>query len=165
MATLNGKEIFPNLRHIKISNINQNNGINAESVETQLIELLYTLAYSSEFEPNNIEFSDTQDDFSGQIEVQASYKDYIQYLIEKFYPNLGINYQNAYILFEDSVVEEIIVNNYLNRWYVNAGYDGVIENMEMNMFHSLSRFVATVIDYSVAIFTFRESFCNITANL
>ena len=127
-VTLNGKLIFPKLKHIKINNASKS----IEKTENKLIELLYTLSYSSEFEETTIEFSDTQDDFSGTIDVQASYKTYIQYLIEKFYPNLSINYQNGYILFEDSNVEEIIVNDYLGRWYASEGYDGVIENMVMN---------------------------------
>jgi len=136
--TLDGKTIFPALRHIRISNRNAEGRINSESTDNKLIELLYTLAYKSEFVTNNITFSDTNDDFSGTIIVKASYKDYINYLTtfnentNHFYPNLTISYENAYISFEDSKVEQILVEDYLGTYYPSFGYDGVIENMDVN---------------------------------
>lgn len=136
--TLDGKTIFPALRHIRISNRNAEGRINSESTDNKLIELLYTLAYKSEFVTNNIVFSDTNDDFSGTIIVKASYKDYINYLTtfnentNNFFNNLTITYENAYISFEDPKVEQILVENYLGTYYPSFGYDGVIENMDVN---------------------------------
>ena len=141
MAKLNGKEIFPNLRHLKISNNNERNGINKSEVPNSLIDLLYTLSLIDL--SDTVEKDFTSESLTGTIIVQASYKEYIDSLTKipgedhYYFPDLKIENSYLYILFKDSKVEQKIVDN-LNLFIPNyqGQYDGVISNLTFNTSNS-----------------------------
>lgn len=83
----------------------------SETVTKDIIDKLYNLAYEDANLGIQPKVTSSTQDIVGTLQTQAAYEDAIDYLTNKF-PNLTINAINKYIRFKDSVIGNILINEF-----------------------------------------------------
>ena len=98
-----------------MTHLNIQQGQNIEVVSTNLIKKLYEAALSV---PEPLEGEQDAAYMSGNLQVDRSYRSYVQYLTDRFH-DLHINVTDSYYIpFEDSAVLNVLLAN-------NIGSDGI----------------------------------------
>ena len=98
------------------------------NVPANILNKLYNMCQRTK---SGITTFDNSSNFVGDITTGYTYEEYIS-LINEYFPSFRITPAGLYVIIEDPVVKQILMDEFVNVIYPDAHYEGVIKELPLN---------------------------------